>query len=267
MSRWTLGNVVKVGLVVVFLPLLAYLVLVIGAVKKKLRVVLEGLIYAAGFSAGIFWLDIIGVGGLLALASMGASGVRAWHLRDLWLPARRRWWHRFIPEESPEQPSQQVEVTDTPPPEAALEGADGRAAALSWVGAFAKQNRLRLPAGAYGTFARTCQLLDAVVEAERREPSDDARFEYELDAIVRQYLPGVLRGYLAIPPSMVHARQPNGRTPNEELTEQLELLAGQAQTLHTGRHRQATAELTTTGNFLREKFGHREPDAFDFGIR
>ncbi|HLS25301.1 MAG TPA: hypothetical protein VK063_05440, partial [Beutenbergiaceae bacterium] len=128
MSRWTLGNVVKVGLVVVFLPLLAYLVLVIGAVKKKLRVVLEGLIYAAGFSAGIFWLDIIGVGGLLALASMGASGVRAWHLRDLWLPARRRWWHRFIPEESPEQPSQQVEVTDTPPPEAALEGADGRAA-------------------------------------------------------------------------------------------------------------------------------------------
>ncbi|MGC0142106.1 hypothetical protein [Pseudactinotalea sp. Z1732] len=262
MSRWTLGNVVKVGLAVVFLPLLAYLVLVIGAVKKHLRVILEGLIYAAGFSVGVFWLDIAGIGGLLALASMGASGVRAWHLRDLWLPARRRWWHRFVPEER--QPP--VEVSDTPPPEAALEGADGRVAALGWAGSFAEHHRPRLPAEAYGSFVRTRQLLEGVVEAERREPSEDARFDYELDAIVRKYLPGVLRGYLAIPPNMVDARQPNGRTPKEELTEQLQLLSGQAQALHASRHSRTTAQLTTTGNFLREKFGHRQADAFDFGI-
>ena len=262
MSRWTLGNVLKVGLAVVFLPLLAYLVLVIGSVKKNLRVILEGLIYAAGFSVGTFWLDLGGVGGLLALASMGASGVRAWHLRDLWLPARRRWWHRFVPEE----PQAPVEVTETPPPEAALEGASGRAAALGWAGSLAEQHRLRLPAEAFSSFVQTRRLLEGVVEAERREPSEDARFDYELDAIVRKYLPGVLRGYLAIPPSMVNARQPNGRTPNEELTEQLGLLAGQAQALHSSRHSRTTAQLTTTGNFLREKFGHRQADAFDFGI-
>src|SRR5690606_32831610 len=97
MTRWTLRNVVKVGLVVLFLPLLAFLVLVIGAVKKRALVILEGLVYAAGFAVGIFVLDVIGLGGLLALVSMGASGVRAWHLRDLWLPARRRWWHRLLP--------------------------------------------------------------------------------------------------------------------------------------------------------------------------
>jgi len=262
MSRWTLGNVVKVGLVVLFLPLLAYLVLLIGSVKKRWKVILEGLLYAAGFSVGIFVLDVIGLGGLLALASMGASGVRSWHLRDLWLPARRRWWHRFV--ESPE-PAQVV--TTAPPPEAALEGADGRAATLGWAGSLARQNRLRLPSSAYVTLMRTCETLGAVVEAERREPSRDARFEYELDAMVRNYLPAVLSSYLAIPPSMVETRQPNGRTPNEELTEQLQLLAGQAQALQASRHRQLPAQLTTTGNFLREKFGHRQESAFDFGVK
>src|SRR5690606_18102312 len=60
MTRWTLGNVVKVGLVVLFLPVLAFLVLVIGAVKKRALVILEGLVYAAGFAVGIFVLDVIG---------------------------------------------------------------------------------------------------------------------------------------------------------------------------------------------------------------
>ncbi|WP_324651623.1 hypothetical protein [Georgenia sp. H159] len=261
MSRLTLGNVVKVGLVVIFLPLLAYLVLLIGGVKERARVILEGLLYAAGFTVGIFALDVIGVGGLLALASMGASGVRAWHLRDLWLPARRRWWHRFTGAESTEL------VPTSPPPEAALEGADGRAAALGWVGALGKQSRMRIPSNAYVTFERTHRMLGAVVEAERREPSRDARFEYELDAMVREYLPGVLRGYLAIPPNMVDTRQPNGRTPNEELTEQLQLLAGQAEALHRSRHNRIPAQLTTTGNFLREKYGDLHKEAFDFGVK
>ncbi len=263
MSRWTLGNIVKVGAVVVFLPLLAYLVLVIGGVKKNVRVALEGLIYAAGFSVGVFVLDVIGLGGLLALASMGISGVRAWHLRDLWLPARRRWWHRFIPPE----PQEQVEVAAAPPPEAALEGPEGRAAALGWVRARGRQSRLRLPPSAYETLQETCRLLDGVIEAERLEPSGDARFEYELDAIVREYLPGVLNTYLAIPPGMVDARQPGGRTPREELAEQLELLSAQAKALHASRHSRTTAELTTRGNFLREKFGHHRNEALDLGLK
>ncbi len=264
MTRWTLGNVVKVGLVVLFLPLLAFLVLVIGAVKKRALVILEGLVYAAGFAVGIFVLDVIGLGGLLALVSMGASGVRAWHLRDLWLPARRRWWHRLLPEET-DAPTAQV--TTSPPAEAALEGADGRAATLTWVGSLARRQRPRLPSGAYVTLLETCQVLDAVVEAERREPTRDASFEYELDALVREYLPAVVRGYLAIPVRLLDARQPNGRTPKEELAEQLDLLFRQAEALHAARHSHAPAQLTTMGNFLREKFGHRKQDAFDFGVK
>lgn len=261
MSRLTLGNAVKVGLVALGFPLLAFLVLLIGGVKKRLPVILEGLVYAAGFSASLIALDIIGLGGLLALATMGVSGVRSWHLRDLWLPARRRWWHRFTDPESGEI------LEAVPPPEAALEGAEGRAASLGWVASMGEQSRKRLPARAYASFEETLQKLGAVVEAERTEPTRDPRFEYELDAMVRQYLPGVLHGYLAIPPSMLEARQPNGRTPNEEFAEQLKLLAGQAESLHQSRHHRLPADLTTTGNFLREKYGDRTEETFDFGVK
>ena len=252
MTRFTLGNAVKVGLVVLFLPLLAYLVLVIGAVKKHLRVALEGLVYAGAFSVGLVALDVLGLGGLLALVSMGASGVRAYHLRDLWLPARRRWWRRMVEFRMP---------TQAEPPTALAEQPDDLSAALAWVGAHAQQHRRRLPTQAYVTVLQTCEVLDAVVAAERRDPSGDARLEYELDAIVREYLPAVVRGYLAIPPSMVDVRQPNGRTPDQELAEQLQLLAGQAEALHVARLSRTSAQLTTTGNFLRDKFGHRHASA------
>ena len=89
-------------------------------------------------------------------------------------------------------------------------------------------NRRRLPGDTHRTVLQTCQVLDAVIAAEEREPIADPRFEYELDAMARQYLPSVLRNYLAIAPSRVHERQPNGRTPDEELTEQLRILSARA---------------------------------------
>ena len=144
---------------------------------------------------------------------------------------------------------------------------DDLSTALTWVSSQAKQNKHRLPADTYVTILETCQMLDSVIDAESRQPSADARFEYELEAVVREYLPAVLQGYLAIPPSMVENRQPNGRTPNEELVEQLQLLLGQAETLHSTRHSQTSADLTTTGNFLRERFGHHQQGGFDFGIK
>lgn len=261
MSRLTLGNVVKVTAVVVFLPLLAYLVLVIGAVRKDLRTALEGLLYAAAFSTAVFVLDFWGPGALLALTAMGASGVRSWHLRDLWLPARRRWW-----KPDPAQTSTVVEPARTQRT-IAVEGSEHLPSAVAWVRMHADRNRLRLPGDTHRTVLQTCQVLDAVIAAEQREPTADPRFEYELDAIARRYLPAVLRNYLAITPSRVHERQPNGRTPDEELTEQLRILSGQADALYASRHRRLTAELSTTGNFLREKYGHRQPDASDSRVQ
>jgi hypothetical protein len=260
MSRLTLGNVVKVTAVLAFLPLLAYLVLVIGAVRKNLRATIEGLLYAGAFSTAVFVLDLWGAPALLALAAMGASGVRSWHLRDLWLPARRRWWKQD-PATSTVAASGRAEHTLT------AEGSEHLPAAVEWVRRHADRNGRRLPADAHRTILQTCQVLDALIAAEQREPTGDPQLEYELEAMARRYLPAVLGNYLAIAPSRVHERQPDGRTPDEELTEQLRILSGQADALYASRHRRLTAELSTTGNFLREKYGHRQPDASDFRLR
>jgi hypothetical protein len=261
MSRLTLGNVVKVTAVLLFLPLLAYLVLVIGAVRKNLRATLEGVLYAGAFSTAVFVLDFWGPPALLALTAMGASGVRSWHLRDLWLPARRRWWKR-----DPAGTSSVVESAHAHHG-IAVEGSDHLPSAVAWVRMHADRNRHLLPGDTHRTVLQTCQVLDAVLAAEQREPTGDPRFEYELDAMARRYLPAVLKNYLAIAPSRVHERQPNGRTPVEELTEQLRILSVQAEALDASRHRHLTAELSTSGNFLREKYEHRQPEASDSRIQ
>ncbi|MCS6711686.1 hypothetical protein JSY14_06495 [Brachybacterium sp. EF45031] len=157
-------------------------------------------------------------------------------------------------------------MANAPAPAAIPATNDDLSGALSWIGAYAKQNKHRLPAEAYVSILESCQVLDAVTEAERREPSGDARLQYELGALVREYFPAVLRGYLAIPAGMVEVRQSNGRTANEELVEQLHLLSGQAEALHSSRHSHMSSQLATTGNFLREKFGRRQQGAFDFGV-
>ncbi len=258
-SRLTLGNVAKVTAVVVFLPLLAYLVLVIGAVRKDLRTAVEGLIYGVAFSMAVFALDFWGPPALLALTAMGASGVRSWHLRDLWLPARRRWWKRDLAATAAVLGRARARAI-------AVERSEHLPSAVAWVRRHADRNRGRLPGDTHRAFLETCQVLDAVIVAEQREPTGDPRFEYELDAMARQYLPAVLRNYLAIAPSRVHERQPDGRTPDEELTEQLRILSAQADALYASRHRRLTAELSTTGNFLRDKYGHHRPDALDLRL-
>ncbi len=263
MSRLTLGNVLKVTLTLLFFPFIALLVLMIGIRRKNKKVILEGAIYVALFLLAVSVPSTPSA--FVGFGVMGVSALRSYMLRDLWL-------HRKVRGPQPPNATVQPNAPAQPayrPSQAATSTASSEeelSPALAWVAAHAKQNKHRLPAEAYVTILETCQTLDSVIDAETRQPSADARFEYELAAIVRQYLPAVLRGYLAIPPGMVDNRQPNGKTPNEELAEQLQLLSGQADALHSSRHSHTSAELTSTGNFLRERFGHHQQSAFDFGI-
>lgn len=270
MSRLTFGNIVKLALAALFSIFIAFYVLIIGVTAKNKRVIGEGTIYAALFSLGIVLTSADALAGLLILLSMGASAVRSFMLRDLWLPRRNRAPRQFdtvqpYPVMQPAAPEVYAPASAVPAAPTAPATED-LSPALAWVSSHAKQNKRRLPAESYVTVLETCQTLDAVLDAERRQPTADARFEYELAAIVNEYLPSVLQGYLAVPPAMTDDKQPNGRTPNEELAEQLQLLSGQAEALHSSRHGYTSAELTTTGNFLRERFGHHQRDGFDFGI-
>ncbi len=263
MSRLTAGNLIRAALAFFFCLFVAFYVLVIGMGARNKKVILEGSLYAGLFIAAV---SLSGASGAFAgFAVMGLSAVRSYMLRDLWLPRRVRKSQRgdtiqtSAPMPPPAQPSPGATTLHGP--------SDDLSSALAWVGSQAKQNKHRLPADTYVTILETCQMLDSVIDAEIRRPSADARFEYELEAMVREYLPTVLRGFLAIPPSLTDNRQPNGRTPNEELVEQLGLLLGQAETLHSTRHSQTSADLSSSGNFLRERFGHHQPGGFDFGIK
>lgn len=258
-------NILKVLLVLTLLPLVAFLLLIMGISAKSKRISLEGAAYAAVFLLAMAVPEgspLYGVAAVLGLASIGASALRSYQLRHLWLSTDAR-ESRIPPFHHDEA---QVTSRPSPPPGLLAGTSTDLSSALAWVAAHAKQNKHRLPSNAYVTILECCQTLDAVVDAERQQPCGDAQFEYELEAIVKEYLPMVLRSYLAIPPSMANNRQPNGRTPDEELTEQLELISGQAEALHSSRHGQTSAELTNTGNFLRERFGHRQRGKFDFGI-
>lgn len=268
MKRLTGGNVVKVVLAFLFWLFVSFLVLVIGIFAKRKNVIIEGAIYAAAFVSAFAVPSsspIFGIAAFAGVGSMVASAIRSYFLRDLWLPRRGT----VIPVQERARP-----VVANPSPQYQTpavirnpQAPDERSAALTWVSSQAKQNKHRLPNGAYVTILETCQLLDSVIDAENRQPSGDARFEYELDAVSKEYLPSVLQGFLAIPPNMVENTQPNGRTPNDEFVEQLQPLFRQAETLHSTRHSQTSTDLTSTGNFLRERFGHHQQGGFDFGIK
>lgn len=265
MSRLTKGSVFKAILAVLFFPFIVFLVLLIGIGAKNKKVIVEGAIYVALFITAFSTPEgsaLYSAASIIGLGAIAVAAVRSYMLRDLWLH-RKGQGREHGSVVQPGVPVQAAPLQSEPAPISAP--ALDLSSSLGWVTSIAKRNKHRLPTQAYVTILETCQTLDAVIDAERQRPSADAQFEYELDAIVRQYLPTVLQGYLAIPPGMVDDRQPNGRTPNEELTEQLQLLSGQADALHSSRHGHTSAELSSTGNFLRERFGHQQ-SKFDFGI-
>ncbi|MCC3276213.1 hypothetical protein LJ753_10065 [Arthrobacter sp. zg-Y20] len=267
MSRHTVANIVKVTLAIAFFIFMPFIVPILGIVKKNWKVIVEGVLYSVLFVAALS-IDaespLSTLSSFVGLGSIVVSAVRFYMLRDLWLSRKAKGTGR----NATSQPNTAWPAASHPSAVAApvTPSTEHLSQSLAWVATQAKQNKHRLPADAYVSVLEICHTLDAVVDAETRQPLGDPQFEYELTATVREYLPAVVRGYLAIPPSMVENRQANGRTANEELVEQLQLLARQAETLHASRHRQTSMDLSNTGNFLRERFGHQQ-GGFDFGIK
>lgn len=301
-SRWTFKNAGKAIAAFMFSPFLPYYTLILGLTSEKKKVIAEGLLYAIAFTSALAAPAFFGeISAFLVAGSYLASGVRMFQLRDMWLPMsggnpQRQILHpppysqigsRRYPETPPQvtqRPPRQVEsgskgqtpppyagssssTAATPSPEPATSGLpDDLSGSLEWVSSTAKRNKQRIPSEAYISVLELSQELSALIDNEHKSPSGDAEFEYELESLAGQYLPAVLKGYLAIPPALIEQVQPNGKTPNVELVEQLELLSGQTEALYMSRYSHTTAELTTTGNFLRERYGHRKSDAFDFGV-
>jgi hypothetical protein len=80
-------------------------------------------------------------------------------------------------------------------------------------------------------------------------------------AMVTDYLPSTVNAFLALPPQFAAThRSRTGRTPAEELLEQLRLLAEGAQEYATAIYAGDAQELTNQGRFLATKFTRSDLD-------
>lgn len=266
MFRLPKGKILKITVIVLFVAFMPLVMLGFAIGQKNKKLILEGAIYVAIFLAAFSTPEdsaLYALASLIGVGVIAVTGVRLYTLRDLWLNQRVGEPLRDVMNQAGGPSSAHSPSTV----EASVAPSTDLSQALTRATSIARQNENRLPADAYVSILETCRTLDSVIQVETQQPSGDPEFEYELSAMVREYLPAVLRSYLAIPHSMVTSRQTNGRTPNEELVEQLQLLSDQAQTLHSSRHRHASAELSAMGNFLRERFGQHQGGGFDFGIK
>ncbi|GAB7191283.1 hypothetical protein NUM3379_19900 [Kineococcus sp. NUM-3379] len=118
----------------------------------------------------------------------------------------------------------------------------------------------KLPDGAVPLVREIEDVLRPLLErARRRSPS--AEEMHNLEAIVREYLPGALDRYLELPAQYaLTGRTSGGTTPAEELLKQLGLLHEGALQLQQAVYDSDAQALATQGRFLDAKFRRSDLD-------
>ena len=103
------------------------------------------------------------------------------------------------------------------------------------------------------------ELLDHVAATAGSATSAQERFT--LAATVNDYLPTSIDAYLALPPAFAEShRTPAGRSPGEELLEQLILLESAVRDLALAIYSGDAERLSTQGRFLDSRFATSELD-------
>lgn len=121
----------------------------------------------------------------------------------------------------------------------------------------------RLPVG---VVPRVRAIEDVLVELLDHEEKTDwtsisAQARFSIGATISDYLPTSLKAYLALPPGFAEShRTPEGRSPGEELAEQLRLLALAVHELALAVYSGDAERLSTQGRFLDTKFSRSDLD-------
>lgn len=121
------------------------------------------------------------------------------------------------------------------------------------------QNSGRLPGESVVTARRVTDVLREVVDTSEVRPLDIYAV-ISIKAMVQDYLPTTLRGFLALDPAQLTVARPSGRTPIESLQEQLEGLLEAATSLLRAAQAQDADALLSQGSFLRTKFSRSDLD-------
>jgi hypothetical protein len=122
------------------------------------------------------------------------------------------------------------------------------------------RNAGRLPVAAVVAARHVTDVVDAILDSIGEEATPDVQAVISVRGILRDYLPTTLTSFLALDPAILDRPLPDGRTPADQLADQLnDLWTAAADVLAATRARDADA-LVTQGNFLRTKFTRSDLD-------
>lgn len=115
----------------------------------------------------------------------------------------------------------------------------------------------RLPQQAYSHFRTIVETLRRILDrsVQLQTSPDDL---HVVSASIRDYLPTSLDGFLQVPEQMRAQRGPTGRTPGDELTVQLGILAEELTRVEQNLYRGDLQALAVQSRFLEDKFHHSD---------
>lgn len=118
-----------------------------------------------------------------------------------------------------------------------------------------------MPPEAYSSFRQIVDTLRRVLDrsVQLQTSSDNL---HVVSQTIRDYVPTSLDTYLSLPAEMRGRRGPTGRTPGEELTTQLGLLAGELKRVEENLYTGDLQALAVQSRFLESKF-HRSDLTLD----
>jgi hypothetical protein len=137
---------------------------------------------------------------------------------------------------------------------------DALAATLSDLIRTINRNAGRLPVAAVVAARHVTDVVDEILDCLADDVTPDVQAVLTVRGIVHDYLPTTLNRFLALDPDSVHQRSATGRTPAEQVTDQLDDLWIAATDVLTATRARDASDLITQGNFLRTKFTRSDLD-------
>jgi len=129
-----------------------------------------------------------------------------------------------------------------------------RLSELSWT---ARRAGARLPVAALPQLGLIEDVLHPLLEHLRAQPPSVDE-EIAVEAMVGDYLPTTMNAYLALNPQFAMQPRPDGRTPGDDLLEQLRTLATAISELATAVYAHDAQQLQVQGRFLSTKFSRSD---------
>lgn len=118
---------------------------------------------------------------------------------------------------------------------------------------FVNRSAGRLPTGVVVDVRSLTDVLRAVVATSAVRPLD-VHALISVRAVLEDYLPTTLKGYLAVDEGLLDVARPGSPTPRDSLHEQVAALHTAVGTTLTAVQAQDVDALSTQGRFLRTKF-------------